>query len=91
MTRAALALLTLDFGAAVRFQPLSPLLVPLILALLVPPTWRFLLGLPQPVVTHPRRWPTRLFVALSIAMLAVWAARFFGAFGGPVPVQPLWG
>ena len=32
------------------------------------------------------RWATGLGVALAIATVAVWIARFFGAFGGPVPV-----
>ena len=32
------------------------------------------------------RWVTAVAVALGAAMVGVWIARFFGAFGGPVPV-----
>jgi Protein of unknown function (DUF2752) len=33
---------------------------------------------------EPRRtWPA---IAVSVAFVAVWLARFFGAFGGPAPV-----
>ena len=31
-------------------------------------------------------WINRGAVALTVAMLVVWVARFCGAFGGPVPV-----
>jgi hypothetical protein len=32
------------------------------------------------------RWFTGLVITLGAAMIGVWIARFFGAFGGPVPV-----
>ena len=36
--------------------------------------------------TRRARWTTRIGGALLIALLAVWLVRFFGVFGGPVPV-----
>jgi hypothetical protein len=32
------------------------------------------------------RWATRTMTALVVILVAVWMARFFGAFGGPAPV-----
>lgn len=32
------------------------------------------------------KWITRAWLVLGVAMVTVWIARFFGAFGGPVPV-----
>lgn len=32
------------------------------------------------------RWLTSAWVALGVAMVTLWIARFFGALGGPVPV-----
>lgn len=33
------------------------------------------------------RWLQRLLVAVAALVFVVWIARFFGAFGGPVPVR----
>jgi hypothetical protein len=33
-----------------------------------------------------RRWAQRVGVALVLALVCVWAARWFGVFGGPVAV-----
>jgi hypothetical protein len=32
------------------------------------------------------RWTTRGAAALLVALIGLWIARFFGAFGGPVAV-----
>jgi hypothetical protein len=32
------------------------------------------------------KWINRAWITLGVAMLALWIVRFFGAFGGPVPV-----
>jgi hypothetical protein len=92
MTRAAVALLTLDWRSAVRFHPLAPIVVPLALALLGPAVFRFVRGAEaeRPRTSAPSRFAAPAFVLVAVALIAVWVARFFGAFGGPVEVQPLW-
>lgn len=90
LTRAALALAAGDLAGAIGMHPLSPLLLPFGAAL----GWREL-GLRRPrraSVERPRAGGSpRLVGALAAALLAlslvVWIARFFGAFGGPVPVS----
>jgi hypothetical protein len=77
LTRAALALAHLDLARAQRFHPLALALVGLAavtaqLAFLVSdPVWR-------------RIAPSALGAA-GVALILVWALRFAGLFGGPVP------
>ena len=77
LTRAGLALAHLDLAAAQRFHPLAAALLGVtigtaILAFLVTDaTWRRVIR----VVTS----------GAGVALIAVWALRFAGFFGGPVP------
>jgi hypothetical protein len=87
LTRATLLLLRGDVAGALHMHPLSPLVVPLFGGF-------FAYG----VATYLRsgRWPATqgpaagrvAVVGLVVwtALVAVWIARFWGAFGGPVPV-----
>jgi hypothetical protein len=87
LTRATLALARGQLGEALHLHPLSPVLVPLVVGVFAFNAASY--------VRHRRwaaaeglqgRWLTRLGVVLFAAMIAVWIARFLGAFGGPVPV-----
>jgi hypothetical protein len=90
MTRAALALLSGEWSAALRWHPLSPICVPLLAALALEGFIRFVAGSSLPTRLEPRRsrvsrdW---LWGALAASLLGVWAARFLGALGGPVSVH----
>jgi hypothetical protein len=81
LTRAAVALLALDVGRALELHPLSPVVVP----------WAALAAADR-LLGFVRRAPARAplpapFAELLVAaLIGVWVARFFGAFGGPVRV-----
>lgn len=87
LTRAAGALIRGHVREAVQLHPLSPIVVPIVGA-----------GLLWAAIIHVRegRWPSTAGpasarvavagVALWTILLAVWIARFHGAFGGPVAV-----
>ena len=42
----------------------------------------------EPFASDPLnpRWLNPPWIPLVVALIALWIARFFGAFGGPVPV-----
>jgi len=77
LTRAALALVRLDFATATTFQPL---VLPLALVALATPIAAMFLD--------DKRW-TRFHQDVAggsgVALVVVWAIRFLGLFGGPVP------
>jgi hypothetical protein len=77
LTRAGLRLLSLDPAGATRFQPLAIPLLLLFLAVLACAPW-----LDEP------RWKAlvnRSSAAAGVGLVLVWALRFLGLFGGPVP------
>lgn len=86
LTRATRALAHCDLASAVRFHPLAPVAVPaLALYIAAEMYWEIVHGGSE--LRPPwRKHTERFFGALVIAGALVWAARFFGAFGGPVPV-----
>jgi Protein of unknown function (DUF2752) len=85
--RATLALLSGDLGAAIHAHPLAPLVSPIVIAALASNALRYVRrgvwggveGLRAPVVALAA-W------VVAAALVAVWIARFFGLFGGPVAV-----
>jgi hypothetical protein len=83
LTRATLALAQGHVREAVAFHPLAPLISPLVVGFV---------GYSMVTYVREGRWPAlgRRMAAAGIALWAllvgVWIARFFGAFGGPVPV-----
>jgi hypothetical protein len=83
LTRAALALAAGDLAAAARWNPLAIVVCPVAVALVgygaAHYLWTGRIGLGSP-------WITRAVVVLSAALVVIWVARTFGAFGGPVPV-----
>ena len=87
MTRATLALLRGDLAASIRFHPLALLILPALatvfgvntLVYVRTGTWGFV----------ERQMGRAVTVAAGVVLalvFAVWLARFFGAFGGPVSV-----
>ncbi|HLV22271.1 MAG TPA: DUF2752 domain-containing protein [Polyangiaceae bacterium] len=87
LTRATLALARGHFGEALHLHPLVPLLAPLYLGLLVYGCRSFLAQAPRAADAVLDRRLTWLAGGSLVLLLLVWIARFFGYFGGPVPVQ----
>ena len=87
LTRATLALAHGHVAEALHFHPLSIVLAPLVVVAVgynaAVYVWA---GKTAAAEGLQGRWVTRLGVLLAVVMVAVWIARFFGAFGGPVPV-----
>jgi hypothetical protein len=80
--RATMALLHGDLATASAMQPAWFVVLPLLGA---PLGWVAV----QYVATGrsaPPRWALVAIVASFVTLVAVWAARLLGAFGGPVPV-----
>jgi len=86
LTRATLALAEGHLHDAITIHPLSPLVSPLAAGCI---------GYAVLVYVRTGKWPSlagkgRIALAAGIVLwmvvVAVWIARFFGAFGGPVPV-----
>ena len=87
LTRATLALSEGRVGDALHLHPLSIVLVPVVIAALSYNGLTYVrTGRVAAAESVQGRWVTRMGVALEVIMIAVWIARFFGAFGGPVPV-----
>lgn len=77
LTRAALAAARLDLPAALHFHPLS---LPLIVAVAVTGVVAFTAG-----DAVWKRYVAWVLGAAGVALVIVWALRFAGLFGGPVP------
>lgn len=91
MTRASLATLRGDVAAAFALHPLVFVALP-VLALVGGLASRRYVALGRfelPPALGRKLGP--LFVAIYVAMVALWIARFLGAFGGPVPVERVFG
>jgi Protein of unknown function (DUF2752) len=87
LTRATIALLRGRFREAVALQPLAPLVSPLVVGFFVYEAvvyvrWGRVRALQGAAATRL----TAAALVLWALLVAVWIARFFGAFGGPVPV-----
>lgn len=87
-TRAALALLHLDLAQALRLNPAAPFVLVTLGALGARGV--FLMARDGHVQAlgegKAGGWILRALVAGLVLQVAVWALRFFGLFGGPVPV-----
>jgi hypothetical protein len=90
LTRATIAMLHGDFGAALRFHPLSPVLVPLFGGAMALVLVDYVRG-PAQRRWKPAWWTSRAatfaFSGLLTVLVGVWLARFGGYLGGPVPVE----
>lgn len=91
MTRASLATLRGDVATAFALHPLVFVALP-VLALVGSLAARRYVVLGRfelPPVLGRTLGP--LFVVIYVAMVGLWIARFLGAFGGPVPVERVFG
>jgi hypothetical protein len=82
--RATLALAHGDVHAALRLHPLILVVLP---ALAV---FTFYVARPQRFTAQATRIVVASAAIVLVCLLATWAARFGGAFGGPAPVRALW-
>lgn len=88
-TRAASALLHGDLAQAFHYNPMGPVVMAALLVVAAESAFRVArYGNVQDLGTQgPSHFAVRvLFVAL-VLQIVVWIARFFGFFGGPVPVE----
>ena len=87
MTRAAFALASGHLHDAIHLHPLVLPLVPLTALVALEGCYHYVrYGVWRSVAFEQRWWVTVSSAILGFLMLVVWFARFFGAFGGPVPV-----
>lgn len=87
LSRATHALLTGQFAEALRLHPLVFLIVPIIGGYIAGQGFAYLVA--RRTWVHrvvASRWIERIMIVLMVLAVALWVARFFGAFGGPVPV-----
>jgi hypothetical protein len=95
LTRAALALLRGDVAGALALHPLAPPVL-ILLGVFASGAWLGYVRTGQPVPPWNGARPRlvrRLEAAALLAcaaLIALWLARFAGAFGGPVAVQAHW-
>jgi hypothetical protein len=95
LTRAVLALVQGDVAGALALHPLA-LPVLMLLGVFAGGAWLGYMrtGRPVPPWNGARARPQRLLEAVAwltcAALIALWLARFAGAFGGPVAVHARW-
>jgi hypothetical protein len=92
LTRATLALAHGDLRHALELHPLVLVLAPLFIAASSSAAIGYVRGAGRAPRTKPwlaSRTVNVLGAALLLATLGVWIARFYGYFGGPVPVETL--
>jgi Protein of unknown function (DUF2752) len=83
LTRATFALISGDFAGATALQPLALVVCPLLAGALLYATARYVLT----GRVSPQRWGAApILIASMLALTVVWVVRWFGYFGGPVPV-----
>jgi hypothetical protein len=81
LSRAAFALLRGDLHAALAVHPLSPIALPATFVLALHATSE------RPAVPSRERLIVLFSAALLVLLVAVWLARFAGAFGGPAAIR----
>ncbi len=87
LTRASLALLHGDVHTAAHMHPLVFIVTPVIGLMFTYNAYAYVRrGKWFASEDLKGRWVNRAWIALGAAMILLWIARFFGAFGGPVPV-----
>jgi len=87
-TRAVIALLHFHFGEALRFNPSAPIVAICVGVIAAEGLFRVVRdGHARDLALQgPGRWALRGLVLAVVLQLPIWALRFFGLFGGPVPV-----
>jgi len=85
LTRATLELAHGDFAAAFALHPLSILISPLFVFVVLKLTKSYI-WTGRMISKREPAWVYPAWGVLSLVMIALWAARFLGAFGGPVAI-----
>ncbi len=87
-TRAVVALLHLHPIEALRFNPSAPIVAISVGVLAAEGLFRVVRDghAKDLALEGPGRWALRALVIAVVLQLPIWALRFFGLFGGPVPV-----
>jgi len=87
MTRATLAAVHGHFADSFRVHPLAIVFSPLLAIYFGAHAISYIRhGTSRVDEVLVGKWVDRALLVLLVAMLGVWIARFFGAFGGPAPV-----
>jgi len=89
LTRATLAAFQGHFAEAFRFHPLFLLVTPLYLGVIGSLGWTYIRGRGYAPSRRKDKLITALALTAFVLLFGVWVARFYGAFGGPVPVEML--
>jgi hypothetical protein len=86
--RALLALLSLDFASVIQLNPVAPIVAVAIAVIVIDGLWLVAreghardLGLRTATT-----WALRVLAVAVVLEVPIWALRFFGLLGGPVPV-----
>lgn len=87
-TRAVMAALHLHFGEAMRLNPSAPVFAFCVGVIAAEGLFRIVRDghARDLALKGPGRWALRGLVIAVVLQLPIWALRFFGLFGGPVPV-----
>jgi hypothetical protein len=92
LTRATLAAVRGDFRSALQFHPLVFVATPMYFGVIGSIAWGYVRGGVEKI---PSSRLTKILTGVALVtfflLIGVWGARFFGAFGGPVPVRTLSG
>lgn len=87
LTRATLAALHGHFAQAFHYHPLFLLVTPVYVFVLSSLAWGYIRGGMDKIPSQRTSViVSTLAIVIFISLFGVWLARFFGAFGGPVPV-----
>jgi hypothetical protein len=86
LTRATLAIAQGDVMRALALHPLSIVLVPIVGFACAVHALRYVRTGSAWNRARPSRMTEAALAALALLLIAVWIARFFGCFGGPVAI-----
>ena len=86
LTRAAFAMARGDFTRAFALHPLSLVLVPALGWIGSVHAFRFVRTGNAWTDSRPSPWSEGFLAAIALLLVAVWIARLFGLFGGPVSI-----
>jgi hypothetical protein len=87
-TRAVRAALSFDFTTAFRFNPAAPIVAACVGLIALEAIWLLLREghVRDLAMRGTTSWAVRALVACTLLEIPIWALRFFGLFGGPVPI-----
>lgn len=87
LSRASQSVLQGHFAEAWNLHPMVFVIVPVLgLYVLAQAVAYVFPGLPLLRRVLASKWVDRAMIAVMVLAVLLWASRFFGAFGGPVPV-----